>query len=190
MARVSADGNLVIGTDDSQEEGRAFRWSPSVGLFQLPPPPGRTEVAGEAISGDGRVIGGYSHVDYRQEVAVIWTAAGGTRNLWDILVSQGVNPANDGWSELMVVTDLSQDGRFAAGTGMRNGKREGFVADIAPQVQYARVAGGIQLSWPPGYRLQRTSALEGGSWTVVPEGSAYTATFNSGMEFYRLVEGP
>ena len=55
---------------------------------------------------------------------------GGVRDLWDLLLSHGVDPAADGWSALSAAGDISADGNTIVGYGTRNGNTEAFVAFV------------------------------------------------------------
>jgi hypothetical protein len=56
---------------------------------------------------------------------------GGVRDLWDLLLSHGVDPAADGWSALSAAGDISADGSTIVGYGRRNYyNNEAFIAVI------------------------------------------------------------
>lgn len=58
---VSADGRVVVGdAKDAQGRDRAFRWTPSTGMQDLGALPGASTSEARLVSGDGRVIYGYS----------------------------------------------------------------------------------------------------------------------------------
>ena len=187
---VSADGSVVVGYASSTNSFEAFRWTAATGMkglgFLSDDTPGSHAFA---ISADGRVIGGWAATE-RDEVAFIWTEARGMRKLWDLLLSQGINPAEDGWGNLESVRGLSADGRYVVGVGKRNGRDEGFVAEIRAQLSYAQMDGGIELTWPAGFRLERTAALNDGSWQALQANSPLRVNFAAGKEFFRLVAEP
>ena len=187
---VSADGSVVVGFGSSTNTFEAFRWTAATGTKGLgllsEDTPGSHAFA---VSADGRVIGGWAATELG-EVAFIWTEARGMRKLWDILLSQGVNPAADGWGNLESVRGLSADGRYVVGIGKRNGRDEGFLAEIGAQLSYASVKGGIELRWPAGFRLERTTVLDDGSWQALGANSPLRVDFSAGKEFFRLIAEP
>lgn len=75
---ISADGRVVVGSSDGQLPGgeyfgsHALRWSQDDGLSDLGTLPGGKESAAAGVSGDGRVIVGYSHNLQQQQRAVVW----------------------------------------------------------------------------------------------------------------------
>jgi uncharacterized membrane protein len=81
------------------------------------------------VSGDGSVVVGVSNLNPGFS-AFHWTADGGMRDLWVLLLSQGVDPAANGWTQLHVASGVSADGRTIIGTGIRNGNSEAFVAVV------------------------------------------------------------
>ena len=187
---VSADGSVVVGFGSTTYAFEAFRWTAATGMkglgFLSDGTPGSHAFA---VSADGRVIGGSAGTE-RGEVAFVWTEARGMQKLWDLLLSQGVNPAAHGWGNLESVRGLSADGRHVVGVGKRNGRDEGFVAEIGAQLSYAQVDGGIELTWPAGFRLERTLVLDGGSWQALLSNSPLRVNFAAGKEFFRLVAEP
>jgi probable HAF family extracellular repeat protein len=82
-----------------------------------------------SISADGSVVVGRSSSDSGDQ-AFRWTADGGMRKLWDLLLSHGVDPAADGWTRLGFPNGISADGNTIVGIGDRNGNIEAFVAVI------------------------------------------------------------
>jgi probable HAF family extracellular repeat protein len=128
---VSADGSVVVGASVfSASHGEASRWTSDgdmVGLGHLPG--GVYRGVANGVSGDGSVVVGYNNLDPGLK-AFYWTADGGMRELWDVLLSHGVDPAADGWTELSSVRDITPDGDTIVGYGIRNNNQEAFVAVI------------------------------------------------------------
>lgn len=190
-AAVSADGSVIVGLGTSANAFQAFRRTATSGMKGLGFLSEDIRGSGAiAVSDDGRTVGGWTGTELG-EVAFIWTEAQGMRKLWDVLLSHGVNPAADGWETLRYVTGFSADGRLMSGTGVRNGREEGFLAQIGVQLVYARTDGGIELTWPAGFRLERTTVLKGGSWQALQgANSPLQVNFGAGEEFFRLVAEP
>jgi uncharacterized membrane protein len=98
-----------------------------VGLGDLP----GGAVLGDAlaVSADGSVIVGSGETAAGAE-AFVWTSDSGMQRLWDVLVSNGVNPATSGWTRLLDATAISYDGNTIVGSGLRGGNTEAFIAVI------------------------------------------------------------
>ncbi len=185
---VSADGSVIVGFSTSGTSFEAFRWTAASGMKGLGFLSEEIPTSHAfAITADGSMIGGTAGT-VLAEVAVIWTEAEGMRTLWDVLLSLGVDPAADGWETFRYVARFSADGRYVVGTGRRNGRDEGFIAEIGgPQLSYVRVEGKIELSWPAGFRLELRTELNGGSWEPVAGDSPLRVEMGERHEFYRLV---
>jgi probable HAF family extracellular repeat protein len=135
--RVSADGSVIVGTSGSGCTvggcvAQVFRWTSADGMVGLGNLPGGFYPWG--FSADGSVVVGYE-IQYDVSLsphytALYWTADGGMRALWDVLLSHGVDPAADGWSKLEFAKAISADGNTIVGDGVRNGNTEAFVAVI------------------------------------------------------------
>jgi hypothetical protein len=81
-----------------------------------------------AASADGAVIAGYGSTSLGRE-ALIWTAAGGTQNLRDVLIAAGATGLDD-WI-LREATGVSADGRTFVGLGINPlGQNEAWIATI------------------------------------------------------------
>lgn len=121
---VSTDGLVTVGI---VRQGANFYPFRAVGGGNMQILPGGTGGA-YAVNGDGRVIGmglGFTNQ------ACIWTAAGGTRRLRDVLIEQGADVS--GWESLASVVDISEDGRVLVGQGFRVGEpgmSQAFVATL------------------------------------------------------------
>jgi hypothetical protein len=66
------------------------------------------------------------------------------RALWDLLLSHGIDPAADGWTELSIASGISAGGNAIVGSGIRNGNTEAFVA-VIPTIVPEPAAGALAL---------------------------------------------
>lgn len=128
---ASTDGAVIVGSSawsvDGVGEWEAFRWEDGVmvGLGDLAG--GTFKSHAKAVSADGSVIAGESETD-EGEVAFIWDAAHGMRDLRTVLEDSGLDMT--GWT-LRFVTDMSADGSVIVGTGINpNGDFEAFRAVV------------------------------------------------------------
>jgi probable HAF family extracellular repeat protein len=131
---VSADGSVIVGAGSTASGIEAFRWTSDGGMVGLGQLPGGVGSEAIGVSGDGSVVVGVSNFNpgFR---AFYWTADGGVRDLWNLLLSQGVDPAVDGWTQLYSAQGISADGSTIIGTGIRNNNTEAFVATlVAPDI--------------------------------------------------------
>jgi hypothetical protein len=91
--------------------------------------------------------------------AFYWTAGGGMRALWDVLLSHGIDPAADGWTELSQALDISADGNTIVGYGIRNNyNNEAFVA-VIPTIVPEPATGALALLGPSSILLLRRRSL-------------------------------
>jgi hypothetical protein len=124
LAAVTGVGGLAVST--------ATALTPSlIALGDLPG--GSFNSVANAVSGDGSTVvgfGSFASATQAGTQAFLWTAGGGMRSLWDVLLTQGVNPAASGWSELTEATGISLDGNTIVGSGRRNGNTEAFIARL------------------------------------------------------------
>jgi len=137
---VSNDGTIVVGSSYDNKGGlQAVRWKNR----QIQTLNQGQETVGEAmaVSGDGKIIVGWTHNSVYMETplgsrinshAFIWTEEGGMRRLKDVLENDyGLNLS--GWQQLLQATDISNDGSIVVGRGLRpDGVVEGFRAELAP----------------------------------------------------------
>ena len=155
---VSADGSVVVGVQRlrlrpaRRSAGRAAAaWSAWATC------PAAFSSSAYGVSGDGSVVVGYSNSDSGTE-AFRWTADGGMRALWDVLLSHGVDPAADGWTELASARGISADGNTIVGYGIRNGNTEAFVA-VIPTIVPEPAAGALALLGVSSILLLRRRSL-------------------------------
>lgn len=86
---VSNDGSVVVGTTDSPNGIRAFRWTPATGMQSLGVL-ASGESFGIALSSDGAVIVGLSDAPNWRRIAFRWTASSGMQPVFND------NPYNSG----------------------------------------------------------------------------------------------
>jgi uncharacterized membrane protein len=126
---VSGDGSVIVGVllrpDGSR---RTFRWTEATGVVDI----GSASGVFPAVSADGRVIVSNAADTYSflPPPAYFWTAGTGTRNLYQYLRQQEVDPADFIFD---AVTAVSADGRYVVGYGRRgrDGETEAYLADLA-----------------------------------------------------------
>ena len=142
----SADGSTVVGTSASPSGAHVFRWTSADGMVGLGNLPGGFLPSG--FSADGSVVVGYEIQSgpVPRYTALYWTADGGMRTLWDVLLSHGLDPAADGWSRLEFAKAVSADGNTIVGDGIRNGNQEAFVAVVPEPAGLALLAAGAALA--------------------------------------------
>ena len=137
---VSADGSVIVGSGGFNiDQQQSFRWTGEAGMVGLGYPPTGYDNFGSwtSVGGDGSVVVGGCFVAYGDTgifEALRWTADSGMERLWDLLLANGVNPAEDGWARLHQATGISTDGNTIVGFGQRNGNAEAFVAVIPEPV--------------------------------------------------------
>jgi probable HAF family extracellular repeat protein len=128
---VSAVGSVVAGQSSSASGTEAFRWTSGGGMVGLGTLPGGDfDSEAYAVSGDGSIVVGLNRSPRNGFRAFYWTAGDGMRSLWDVLLSHGVDPAADGWTDLFEARGISADGNTIVGIGRRNGNAEAFVAVV------------------------------------------------------------
>ena len=66
--------------------------------------------------------------------------------LWDVLLANGVDPAADGWTQLIRASGVSANGNTIVGYGIRNGNIEAFVAVVPEPASSACSALGRRFS--------------------------------------------
>ena len=214
---VSADGRTVVGDVFNQVRfvgpviGPAFRWTASTGMQSLGDlPGGRLSSSARSVSADGNIIVGDCYTADGVKTFV-WTAATGMKSLEAVLLSKGVDPAQGGWTAFSFIrrsdfaqrpdvsaTIVSRDGRYVAGTGIRDSNTEAFLADIGvptPPVVTATFAGGaVTLRWDPTSSAVQQVLRAGkpeGPYTQVASGAlagTYTETPPAGAgQYYRVI---
>jgi uncharacterized membrane protein len=125
---ISGNGSSVVGATQAGM-GVAFRWQngSTISLGDLSGGPTRSDAYAVSLGGD-RVVGvGYT---VNGAEAFVWDEATGMESLADRLVGQGVDLSSEGWTRIVAAYDISDDGRFVVGYGIRNGVNEAFIADI------------------------------------------------------------
>jgi MYXO-CTERM domain-containing protein len=152
---VSPEGSVVVGVGNTASGYQAFRWEAGVmsGLGHLS---GGTVSYGKDTSRNGLVVVGYDTVG-STNIAFIWDAQHGMRNLKDVLVNTyGLNLT--GWT-LSQARCISDDGLTIVGVGTNpSGQTEGWKAHIGN-----------------GLTLTISAHPEWGTVTVVPNLPYYEA---------------
>jgi probable extracellular repeat, HAF family len=116
---VSADGSVIVGTSQ-RAISPAFRWTEATGMTDLPLPSGASVSFAYGVSGDGNIVVGGVDLMAR---AFRWRSSGEM----DDLNSTYANLIGGG-AMLWLATDVSPDGRYIVGVGMR-GVYEAFLLD-------------------------------------------------------------
>lgn len=109
--RISRNGSVVIG--QGGPGNHTLRWTASTGWVRIPEPAGYTGMLPGAVSADGNIVFGTA-LGGAGPAPAIWTNAGGTRLLADILAEAGTDLA--GW-DLSSAIDMSSDGKTLLGSG-------------------------------------------------------------------------
>jgi probable HAF family extracellular repeat protein len=125
---VSADGTTIVGSAYYGNRNEAVVWKVGGGLNVLDDFGGTNDEA-LAASADGSVVVG--HADPLlgfDSGAFIWDAQHGTRSIYDVLKSAGINM--NGW-RLETATDVSADGLTIVGVGVNPaGFPEAWIATV------------------------------------------------------------
>jgi probable HAF family extracellular repeat protein len=116
---VSADGSVIVGTS-RRAISPAFRWTEATGMTDLPLPSGASVSFAYGVSGDGNIVVGGVDLMAR---AFRWRSSGEM----DDLNSTYANLIGGG-ATLWQAMDVSPDGRYIVGVGMR-GVYEAFLLD-------------------------------------------------------------
>lgn len=137
---ANADGSVIVGQSRSVASGQggeAFRWTASGGMQPLGDLPGGAfQSWAYACSSDGNVIVGRASVAGNCGPfgcgsvgrAFIWNPQDGMQDLYQLLVSAGVNLT--GW-RLDEARGISASGRVIVGVGLNpQGQTEGWIVDL------------------------------------------------------------
>lgn len=176
---ASSKGDTVVGEGRTDSGQTAFRWTSIGGMTALgSSPSGVFGRVARAVSGDGSTVVGFG-TSARGQEAFVWTAGSGLLSLEALLIAQGLNPINYGWSVLSDATAISQDGRYVVGSGIRNGNTEAFLVDFKgaaalpppiPLTLARTIDGMIGLEWQTEagliYTAYRATTPEG-PWTII-----------------------
>lgn len=129
---VSADGRIVVGESifaSGDQYRQAFCWTSADGMIGLGDlPGGMFSSMATGVSLEGTVIG--TAESTLGATAFVWRENTGMQLLYDVVLAHGVDPADDGWSTLTLATAISPDGRYLAGTGVRNGLETAFLINF------------------------------------------------------------
>lgn len=134
---VTPDGFVAMGILQRPINGPgargAFRWKFGVGMEEINFAPGAESTWVEAwdMTDDGKTIVGYHEVPTTPPLAeahaVIWTEAGGAKDLHNILTSMGVMPAG---RRFEIATGISGDGTVIVGRSSDGVRWRGIVVDF------------------------------------------------------------
>lgn len=143
---ISADSTSIVGMaspDATGANSRAVIWvSDSPIDLQI------NSARAYGVSGDGTLVSGYYDQDGSQ-LAFIWDATNGARNLQSVLESRGLDLT--GWT-LSFANVVSADGTSVFGYGLNpNGEYESFMAHTS--VPLSQIAGGAAVPEPSTYAL-------------------------------------
>jgi probable HAF family extracellular repeat protein len=141
---ISRDGTVIVGQGTTIAGTFAFRWTQAgmVSLGDLPGFPNSSYARG--VSDDGRIVVGSGNISgglFGQ--AFVWEQGVGMKSLLSILLANGINPADDGWTDLTDATGVSADGKTIVGTGFRNGFQQGFVAVLPEPAAVTLIGAGM-----------------------------------------------
>ncbi len=158
---VSADGSVAVGQSRSTFGDEAFRWTQGGGMIGLGDlPGGNFESLAWDVSADGSTVVGEGNSDTGRK-AVRWTSGGGMVPLWDVLLANGIDPAADGWTQLIRAWGVSADGNTIVGFGVRNDYLEAFVAVVPEPASLALLALGLPFLVGRNLRRSRTGCTRG-----------------------------
>jgi len=127
---VSADGAVIVGEGRSESGTEAFRWTAEDGMLGLGDLPGGAfQSIAWAVSADGSVVVGSAADDHWTQVAFVWDAEHGMRNLQDLLTDDfGLDLT--GW-QLGEARGISADGLTIVGSAYNpDRKAEAWIAHI------------------------------------------------------------
>jgi len=126
---ISPEGSTILGNSENADGVRPFKWTEATGMVQLAhlPTVGLSTYL-LAASADGSTAVGYSGVkNTGTGAAVIWTEAGGTRLLTEVLAQHGVLVTN---AVLYLATGISDDGRTIVGQGRRGNRDMSWIVQL------------------------------------------------------------
>lgn len=108
---ISADGNTIVGSSVGTNSfgnnlTTAFRWTPTLGMVGLESLIPNGTSWGQAVSPDGKIIGGRATDAISQDNAAIWTETGAIIDVKEALIGAGLGAQLDGW-ELTEVTGVA-----------------------------------------------------------------------------------
>jgi hypothetical protein len=131
---VSGDGGTIFGTANfsglggEPSDARPFLWNNSGVTILGDLSNGARARAFYGVSLGGEMAVGSANGPSGTD-AFLWNSTEGMNSLYDVLSASGLDLAAQGWSRLTTAYDISDDGRFVIGVGIRNGVSEAFVVD-------------------------------------------------------------
>jgi len=122
---ISFDGSIIVGNLTHYD---AFRWTDGIGIESIPTGI-FSDVAANAVTGDGSTIGG-AVLDGQGDIrAAIWNETDGWQLIEDLLNAQGVDTTNLFLQEVFAISD---DGNYLGVTGLGAGSAiEGYWIDLS-----------------------------------------------------------
>lgn len=85
------------------------------------------------------------------------------------------------------LTILSDGKLLAGGARYFTG---GVVETAAPELDFTLTPGGLELTWPAGFQLQRSASLSPANWQNVANPPPFTVPLGGGGEFFRVIPVP
>lgn len=142
---ISSDGQILIGTSFVALEPYSFVYSGGV-MMALPHLDEDNESYATGLSMNGaRIVGGDGLAPtpnpcHQNFTAIVWQkeAQGGYQvfTLHETLLGMGLDVSEAGWTSLNAAFDISDDGRYVVGCGVRNGDGEAFVVELDAQQEF------------------------------------------------------
>lgn len=138
-SNVSSDGSTIVGGSDSADGEEAFVFQNGVMTALEDLEGGQVRSWARAVSGDGSIIAGRgrssgvgsSEFGTLGDEAVLWIRDDegnySINRVVDLLFGAGVDVSADGWSTLLEVEDISDDGTRLIGQGIKDGVQQGFI---------------------------------------------------------------
>jgi probable HAF family extracellular repeat protein len=127
---ISGDGSTVVGSASPvpADYTQTFEWTGAGGIRALDSLPGWPGAIADATNIDGSAVVGFSY-GINTWAATLWSPTLGAVDLNDYLPSLGLDLT--GWA-LYEATGVSADGRTIVGSGVHNGRGEGWVVTLPP----------------------------------------------------------
>ena len=165
---VGYNGLTICGVSNNGLD-RGFRWSPLVGMQQVPNLGGDVQLRPHAMDSYGQIIGGQSVDAAGVSTAFIWTPVIGTQTAISHLAGRGLYAQFPVGLTLTDVTGMSPDGKAMCGLGLMGSTQVGWVAR------------GLQCTTMTG-NPTTVNACPGGNVTLNANGAGGTG---SGLSWFR-----
>ncbi len=170
LGPITPDGGLYIFGRFTQPTRTALRLRPDGSIDPTFLVSTSNEIEAGILQSDDKLI--YSHGGVLQRVNL----DGSPDTLWQ--------RSGAFTRQLAILPDgklLAGSSRFFTGVGS---------AGVAPEVDFTLSTGGLELTWPPGYQLQRTSSLSPVNWQNLANPSPFTVPLGGPGDFFRVVPAP